>query len=209
MKLTWLGHSCFQVEEDGYTIVIDPYKDGMVPGLMPLHVTAHKVLCSHAHNDHCYVEAVQICPAQKDSPFTITCIESAHDDCGGARRGMNTIHVLEAGGVRIAHLGDLGCALTETQIQAIGMLDALLLPIGGFYTIDAGEAKQVADALSPNVVIPMHYRSNAFGFDALIHTLEDFTKLCNDVVIMDTDTIEITNNMPRQTIALACKQLQR
>lgn len=202
MKLTWLGHSCFKVEEDGYIIVIDPYHDGMIPGLSPLNVSAHEVLCSHAHNDHSHVEAVRILPTQKESPFHIIRVESAHDDCGGTLRGMNTIHVLEANGVRIAHLGDLGCMLFPAQIVAIGKLDALLLPIGGFYTIDANEAKHVADSLSPNVVIPMHFRSETFGFTVLINTLDDFLALCDDVVRMDTDTIELTRNMKRQTVAL-------
>lgn len=205
MKLTWLGHSCYSVEEDDYIIVIDPYKDGMIPGLRPLDVTAHEVLCSHTHADHGYVEAVRVIPEPKASPFTITRIESAHDDCGGARRGMNTIHVLEANGVRIAHAGDLGCTLQEAQIKAIGRLDALLVPIGGFYTIDASEAKQVADSLSAAVVIPMHYRSDKFGFDVLINTLDDFLALCDNVTRLDTNTIEITAGMRPQTIALQYK----
>lgn len=202
MRLTWLGHSCFVVEEDGYRIAIDPYRDGMIPGLSPLRVSAHEVLCSHTHDDHGYAQAVQIIEKTKESPFLITRVQSAHDDCGGERRGMNTIHVLEANGVRVAHLGDLGTALTNNQRDAIGRLDALLVPIGGFYTIDAAEAKQAADFLSPNVVIPMHFRTNTYGFEVLINTCDDFLALFDDVAVYPTSTIDITPETRKQTASL-------
>ena len=52
MKLTWLGHSCFKMESNGYTIILDPYEDGYVPGLAPVRETADAVFCSHEHSDH-------------------------------------------------------------------------------------------------------------------------------------------------------------
>lgn len=107
MKLTWLGHSCFRVEYDDYAIVLDPYAPGSVPGLAPLDVEADEVLCSHEHGDHGYRAAVRLRPARRPSPFSVTRVASAHDDRGGSLRGPNTVHVLEAGGVRAAHLGDL------------------------------------------------------------------------------------------------------
>lgn len=48
MKITWLGHSCFTVESQGYRIVLDPYKDGSVPGLAPVRVEADQVLAATA-----------------------------------------------------------------------------------------------------------------------------------------------------------------
>lgn len=202
MKLQWLGHACFLLEADGYALVIDPYDSEKVPGLRPLDVEADEVVCSHAHNDHGYVRAVRLRQSGKPSPFTITRVASAHDDCGGAKRGMNMIHVVEAGGVRVAHLGDVGCALTVEQREATGPLDGLLIPVGGYYTIDAAQAKAMADALHPHVVIPMHYRTAAFGLKELTNTLDDFIALCDNVRIMDGDTIEITNGMARETIVL-------
>lgn len=68
MKLTWLGHSCFIIESQGYRIVLDPYQDGSVPGLAPVRAEADLVLCSHGHSDHCGIECVS--PRQGvTSPF--------------------------------------------------------------------------------------------------------------------------------------------
>lgn len=164
MTIQWLGHSCFRIQSDGYAIVLDPYADGAVAGLPPLRTTANAVLCSHGHRDHSYVQAVALRDVDAPSPFTVTEIESAHDDVGGEKRGMNTIRVLEAGGMRVAHLGDLGTQLTDAQRAQIGPLDALLVPVGGYYTIDAEGAKAVVSALRPTVTIPMHYRTEAFGY---------------------------------------------
>lgn len=93
MKITWLGHSCFTVESQGYRIVLDPYKDGSVPGLAPVRVEADQVLCSHGHGDHCGTEGVSLRQG-RPSPFTVETINTWHDDKEGALRGPNTIHVL-------------------------------------------------------------------------------------------------------------------
>lgn len=202
MKLTWLGHSCFRAEAGGYAIVLDPYIDDLVPGLHPLRTSANEVLCSHAHRDHNAVGVVDIAPASAPSPFQVTAIESKHDEQGGAQRGDNTIRVLEADGIRVAHLGDLGHVLTAQQIAAIGRIDALMIPVGGYFTIDAGTAKAVVDVLRPRVVLPMHYRSDAFGYD-VIGTLDEYLQLVDDAVYHDADTIEIDANTPAQTAVLS------
>lgn len=192
VRITWLGHSCFRIESGGYSVVLDPYQDGSVPGLPPLRVNANEVLCSHGHRDHCAAELVSLLPAGK-SPFTVTRIETWHDDAQGAKRGPNTIHVLDNGSVKIAHLGDLGCELTAEQKRQLTGLDAVLIPVGGFFTIDAVQAKALTDELCPKVVIPMHYRSDAdgFGYD-VIGPLEAYTDLCELVVQYPGSTLELT-----------------
>ena len=84
MKLTWMGHSCFLLEEDGYRVALDPYTD--VPGYPPLHVEAHAVYCSHHHFDHDYTQAVTLLPG-RESPFLVREVAAFHDDRGGALRG--------------------------------------------------------------------------------------------------------------------------
>lgn len=190
MNIQWLGHSCFRLSSGGYAIVLDPYRDDKVPGLRPLTVTANAVLCSHQHDDHGYAAAVTLIEEDKRSPFSIISIESTHDDEGGSKRGMNTIHVLEAEGLRVAHLGDLGTTLTSGQIAAIGPLDALMIPVGGHYTIDAPTAKAVVDSMSVRVVIPMHYRSDTFGFD-VIGTLEPFLNLFDSIDYLHSNMLEL------------------
>ena len=200
MKITWLGHSCFTVESQGYRIVLDPYKDSSVPGLAPVQEEADQVLCSHGHGDHCGTEGVSLRQG-KSSPFTLETIDTWHDDKEGALRGPNTIHILSDSQCRIAHLGDLGCDLTLEQKDKLGNLTALLIPVGGHFTIDAVQAKRLADELSPVVVVHMHYRQGGVGYD-VIGTVEQFTKLRDDVVTYPGSELELTPQISRQTAVL-------
>ena len=200
MKITWLGHSCFTVESQGYQIVLDPYKDGSVPGLAPVRVEADQVLCSHGHDDHCGTEGVSLRQG-RSFPFTVETIDTWHDDKNGAKRGPNTIHILSDGQYRVAHLGDLGCDLTPEQKDILRNLTALLIPVGGHFTIDAAQAKRLANELSPAVVVPMHYRQAGAGYD-VIGTVEQFTKLCDDVVTYPGSELELTPQISRQTAVL-------
>lgn len=200
MKIIWLGHSCFKIESKGYEIVLDPYGDGSVPGLRPIREEADMVLCSHGHGDHNAVQCVTLRRGAA-SPFSVEAIATWHDDKEGALRGPNTIHVLDDGQCRIAHLGDLGCELSPVQKEKLRGLTALLIPVGGHYTIDAAQAKRIADELAPTVVIPMHYRQGGFGFD-VIGTVEQFTGLCDDVVTYPGAELELTPEIKRQTAVL-------
>ena len=200
MKITWLGHSCFTVESQGYKIVLDPYKDGSVPGLAPVREEADQVLCSHGHGDHCGTECVTLRQG-KPSPFTVETIDTWHDGKKGALRGPNTIHILSDGQCRVAHLGDLGCDLTPEQKDRLRNLTALLIPVGGHYTIDAAQAKRLADELSPTVTVPMHYRQAGVGFD-VIGTVDQFTRLCDNVVTYSGSELELTPQIVRQTAVL-------
>ena len=173
MKLTWLGHACFALEQDGYIIVIDPYNG--VEGHSDIQTSAHAVYCSHQHFDHNAVDGVTLLPAQ-ECPFTVRTVETCHDEAGGALRGENTIHIFSAGGVSVAHLGDLGHPLTVEQLAAIGPVDGILVPIGGTYTVDVAGAKRVCEAINPKWIVPMHYRHAPYGF-AVLQTVEDFTEL--------------------------------
>ncbi|MFC1966013.1 MBL fold metallo-hydrolase [Chloroflexota bacterium] len=65
----------------------------------------------------------------------------------------------------LVHMGDLGHILTPESVTAIGAVDAVLIPIGGNYTIDATAAIQVVDQLSPSMVIPMHYKTPKMSAD--------------------------------------------
>ena len=201
MKITWLGHSCFKVETAQGSVVFDPYEDGRVPGygLLPRDLSADAVLCSHQHRDHSAVERVTL--SGHTPPFGVETLATYHDDAKGEKRGENTIHILSAEGMRLAHMGDIGCELTEAQQAALHGVDILMIPIGGFYTIDAVQAKAMATALAARVVIPMHYRSETFGYE-VISTLNSYTALCDDVITYPTASITVTADTPRQTAVL-------
>ncbi|MCD8223440.1 MAG: MBL fold metallo-hydrolase [Clostridiales bacterium] len=200
MKLTWLGHACFKLETKGYTIVIDPFEDGSVPGLKPVREEADLVLCTHEHGDH---NARHLIRAKNPmaSPVIITSISTWHDDQNGALRGADTIYIIDDGDCRVAHLGDLGCALEPEQMKQLTNLDAVMVPIGGHFTIDASQARALIDQLHPRVVLPMHYRGDGFGYD-VIGTLDGYLKLCSDVIHYDGNSIEITGDMQPQTAVL-------
>lgn len=178
MKITWYGHSCFAVESGEGTLVLDPYSDGSVPGWQLPQLTADAVLCSHGHSDHAGVEKVTL--SGREPSFSVETVGCFHDGERGAKRGPDTIHIITADGVRIVHLGDLGHELDAEQLAKIGLPDVLLIPVGGFFTIDAATARRVADAIGARITVPMHYRGEGFGYD-VIGTLEEYTALCSDV----------------------------
>ena len=200
MHITWLGHSCFRVESRGYTAVLDPYADGSVEGLLPVRETADLVLCSHEHGDHNARDLVTLREG-KAPVFRVETISTYHDDQKGAKRGPNTIHILDDGVFRAAHAGDLGCALSGEELEKLKGLDVLMVPVGGYYTIDAAQARALVNAVKPRIVIPMHYRGQGFGFDVLAE-LEDYTRLCGDVVYYGGSVLELTKDLPVQTAVL-------
>lgn len=200
LKLTWLGHACFALEAENYRILLDPYAPGYVPGLGMVKTSANKVLCSHQHADHAW-QGIPVPLNEIHCPFTITAIPSFHDDAMGSKRGLNTIHIIEYNGLRVAHLGDLGHDLDDDDIEELGRLDVVLIPIGGTYTLDCQQASDLADKLQVKTVIPMHYRRGEVGFDVL-QTLQEFLILRPGHQEMPGNELEITDDMPETTIVL-------
>ena len=178
MPITWCGHACFLLESSCGSVVFDPYAPGKVPGWELPALTADKVVCSHGHADHNWAEGVKL--TGRAFSGRLTQIPSFHDDRRGALRGDNLITLVEAEDLRVVHMGDIGCALTAEQIDALGRVDVLMIPVGGHYTVDAAQAREIAKALGAAIVIPMHYRGRGFGYD-VIGTVEPFLKLAGNV----------------------------
>lgn len=201
MNITWIGHSCFKIESNGYTIITDPYEDRYVPGLKPLRETADMVLCSHDHGDHNAASLIEL-KGDGPCPFNVEKIKSWHDEVHGAKRGPNTIHIIEDGDVRLAHLGDLGCRPTEEQIQKLKGLNICLIPVGGYFTIDGKQAAELVRLIRPRTVIPMHYRDNRrkFGFGT-ISKVDEFTKLMDSVVFLEQSVIS-TDHLPEEQVVV-------
>lgn len=172
MEIIWLGHACFALESGGCRVVLDPYRMDEYP---PLHTSADAVFCSHGHADHNNEAAVKL-SGKGNTAFAVEKIATFHDEKGGALRGANTMHILRAEGMTVVHCGDLGHFPTDAQLAAISNADAMLIPVGGYYTIDAAMAKRVCDAAKPRVIVPMHYRHDAYGLRP-VGTLNEFLKL--------------------------------
>ena len=167
MIITYYGHSFFTLTtESGKVIAFDPYGD--LADYPKRLVKADVCLISHHHFDHDGISCIQEGATFIDQPdaasplkdVKLTGVRTWHDEKQGALRGENTIFVVEAEGLRIGHAGDLGHLLSEKQIREIGPLDVLMVPVGGFFTIDAKQAHQVMEQLQPRLTIPMHYRTS-------------------------------------------------
>ena len=195
MKIIYLGHACFALESEGYRIVIDPYHE--VDGCRDVDTWANAVYKSHDHHDHNYFDGVKLEPSST-CPFFVETVETRHDGENGALRGNNTVHIFSAGGLRVAHLGDLGHLLNEEQLCAMGKVDALLIPIGGTYTLDPQEAKAVAEAVDANVVIPMHYREGEKDY-AVLRTAEEFAALFDAGCVhqLSNNELELTKDLEK------------
>lgn len=167
----------------------------------------HNILCSHGHFDHNAVDQAELVPFDGPCPFTIRTVETFHDDQGGALRGTNTIHILSAGGVTIAHLGDLGHLLPPEQIAAIGPLDAALVPVGGTYTVDAAGARAVCGALRPKCVVPMHYRHAPYGLPN-VAGVEDFLALWDEGEIrrLEGPSLEVDGSARGVAVPQYCEE---
>lgn len=167
MRVKWLGHSCFLFTSDnGTKVIVDPYKPQGGLNYGEIKESADVVLVSHEHGDHNNPDAVKGKPEVLKGPglkvakgITFKGIAAFHDEAKGAKRGNDTIFTFEMDGMRICHLGDLGHELSAADLKAIGKIDILFMPVGGFYTMEPDVATKVADKLAPRVLIPMHFRT--------------------------------------------------
>jgi len=165
LRIEWHGHSFIVVESaEGVRVAIDPH-DGASLNLPVHRVEADYVLITHDHFDHNAVEVIsgyRGVAKWKTGAFNaagvrVEGLPSFHDKSGGELRGPNTIYVLEVDNIRVAHLGDLGHPLTSELAEKLAGVDVLALPVGGIYTIDAYEAREVVEKVGAKLVIPMHY----------------------------------------------------
>ena len=198
MKLTWYGHSCFKLETSEGSVVFDPSDNGRVPGYsdLPADFSADEVVCSHDHRDHCAAELVKL--SGNGFGGNITLIDSWHDEVKGAKRGANKIALVQAEGMKVVHMGDLGCELDDEQTAALKDVDLLMIPVGGFYTIDSKTARGIADKLNAKIVVPMHYSFEDKGYD-VISTVDEFVSISDNVTHYAEGFIEFDKNSAAQT----------
>ncbi len=169
MQIVWKGQSCFQIitsqgKNHQVNIIIDPFDEGT--GLRVPKLEADVLLVTHQHADHNNVKAVAGNPFFIGEPgeyevkgVFIQGISSFHDSSLGKERGLNTIYTIESEELKVCHLGDLGQKeLTPEQLENIGEVDILMIPVGGIYTIGAKEAVKIMSQIEPNIIIPMHYQ---------------------------------------------------
>lgn len=181
MIITWYGHSCFKLESGGVVVVTDPFPKKI--GLKPFQGKADIVTLSHKHWDHNNTSAVKGKPFIADGPgeyeikkVVIRGILSFHDKVKGKTRGLNTVYLIQMGKIRLCHLGDLGHILEDDQLEKIGQVDILMIPVGGTFTIDSQEAPTIINQIEPRIIIPMHYQLPKLKVGAKLAGVEKFLK---------------------------------
>lgn len=187
LAIQWHHHSMFEIRSsEGTIVVIDPhvievyYRD-----LKP--TEAHAVLITHPHTDHDRMDRIKNrktvkrfdgvkrigrfratwnnLDEEKFKDMKFSTVPLYHDSDRGKERGIVSAFVIEVDGYRIAHLSDVGHILTPAQVRLFGQIDILMIPVGGVYTINGKEAKQVVEQLKPRVAIfPMHYGTKEYDY---------------------------------------------
>jgi L-ascorbate metabolism protein UlaG (beta-lactamase superfamily) len=210
MKIKWLGHAAFLITSDsGTRIITDPYAPNDDLRYGQIDETADIVTISHEHTDHSNIAAVRGKPqvirgTAEARGIKFRAIRTYHDDAGGRQRGSNTIFCFAVDGVNICHLGDIGHRLRPEQITEMGRVDVLLIPVGGFFTIDVEVASQLCDQLQPGVVMPMHYRNEKVSMP--IKGVEEFLRGKSHISRLDSSEVEIkAGELPKTTQIMVLK----
>lgn len=179
----------------GIRVLADPFNETV--GYAVPNVEADIVTTSHGHGDHNYVEAVKGSFIHLSKPGTysekgiaIKGIAAAHDEKNGEKRGPDTIFTFDIDGIKVCHCGDLGHILTAAQVGGIGKVDVLMIPVGGFYTIDYKTAVEVVKQLKPTVTIPMHYKTEVTNYP--IATEEKFLEEAKDGKRLNRQELDLT-----------------
>ena len=189
MIISWYGQSFFEIavkgdEKESVKIAIDPFDDSI--GLKPPKVEADILLITHQHKDHNNKGTI------KGEPFviehageyevkgiSIQGISAFHDNEKGKERGVVVIYKIEAEGIKICYLSDLGQKeLTTEQLEEIDEIDILIIPIGGKYTINGKEAAEIISQIEPRMVIPMHYKIENVNID--LEGVDGFLKVMGE-----------------------------
>lgn len=177
MEIVYFGHASFRIKTKTGIVVLDPFSPETLGQPFPK-IEADVVTISHQHGDHnaAHLVSGRAVGTQIQAPLVINLpgeyekngiriagYETFHDKNKGAERGKNTMFKIEAEDIAVLHCGDLGHVLSAEAVEMIDGIDVLMVPVGGFYTIDADEARQIVEKLEPSIVIPMHFRNDVFA----------------------------------------------
>ncbi len=170
--LRWFGQSMFLLTSPGgTTVLLDPFND--IGYMVPAPLNADVATITHEHPDH-NNDALGGATATVLRGLTadgwaeidetvedvrIRTVQTFHDNAQGSMFGRNALFVFETGGLTIAHAGDLGHVLDDTQLAALGAVDVLMVPTGGGFSVGPTEATEVTTQVAPKMVFPMHYQT--------------------------------------------------
>jgi len=178
VRLTYVGHSTFLMESPQLVRIATDYNDYVRPPVLPDIATMN-----HAHSTHYTLSpdpgikyvlhgwADDQKPARVDLQYKDVRVRNVPTNIrsfdGGTQRHGNSIFVFEVAKLCIAHLGHLHHTLTQQQLNEIGRVDVVLVPVDGSYTLDLDGMVEVLYALKAPLMIPMHYFS-AYTLDRFL-----------------------------------------
>ncbi len=171
MEITWYGHSCFRLTERNYaTVVTDPF-DSKKVGYDALRLKSDIVTVSHDAPGHSNTDAVKgvshIINGAGEFEIGGVFITGVQSDSGSGKKkskepsARNTIYVFDYDGITVAHLGDLKQTPSQSEIESLGTVNVVLVPVGGGNGLNAAKAAEVISLIEPNLVVPMHYSTPA------------------------------------------------
>lgn len=195
MEIRWFGQSFFEITADtdvkkGVKFYIDPY-DASIGLNPPSGIVADFAMISHKHADHSNTKVFSDPGIIIDTSgeYSVTGVDikgilTYHDTKAGSEQGVNIVYLLESEGIRIAHLGDLGHLLSDSQIQEIDGVDILMIPVGGQHSLSGKDAVRTIKQIEPKVVIPMHYKVPGIKVE-----LNDLDSFCKEMGICATEPL--------------------
>jgi L-ascorbate metabolism protein UlaG (beta-lactamase superfamily) len=214
VEITWLGYSCTRLRGRETSVLTDP----LIPAdrTAAQAMTADIVTISHSHPNHSSTKelpgkfrVLQGAGEYEIGGVFIQAVPAFHDAKGGKERGKNIIFRIDIDDLAVCHLGDLGHTLSSSQVEAIGTVHILLIPVGGHTTIDAAQAAEVASTLQPRIVIPMHYNNGAPGVGGL-ESVDRFCKEMGATGLKPQARANVTRtNLPAETQVLLLEQVTK
>jgi L-ascorbate metabolism protein UlaG (beta-lactamase superfamily) len=197
MEISWLGYSCFRLKGKNTTVITDPFPPGL--GYKLEKQVARIVTVSHEHPNHSYIQTISGDPKIISRPgeyeiggVLVIGVPTFHDAENGANLGKNNVFLIEIDDIAVCHLGDLGQPLTANQIEEIGAVDVLLVPVGGGSTVTASQAAAIVRNLEAKIVIPMHFKTPELTKE--VDSIDKFLKEMGLTEVVPQPKINITKS---------------
>ncbi len=211
MEITWYGHSCFCLAERGLaTVIADPCNENFLGG-QSLKLKGDIVTVSHDKPGHNHIEAVEGEPHVVNGPgeyeiggVFITGVQT--NEHAKKDEVRNVLYLFDFNGLNIAHLGAVNSVPSQAEVEALGPVQVLLLPIGGDTTLDAAKAAEVVNLFEPNIVIPMHY---ALSGESDTENLNKFLKqmgVADHADRLDVLKLTSSSSLPEETRVVVLNQ---
>ncbi len=204
MDIKWYGHSCFRLKDRNGTVWTDPFPvQGL--GYTRPKAKADIITISHEHENHASLDGFTNEPYVITRPgeyevngIFVTSIRTQRDAQKSAERGHNNIMLIQFDDLSACHLGDLGHIPTQDEVEKLGEVDVLLVPVGGGGTLNAAQAVEVISLIEPFIVIPMHYQTPGYAGD--LEPVEKFLKAMGATSPTTLDELKLSrSSLPEET----------